>query len=484
MRKPLPKSPLAAALGTALLISGCAIGPDFLRPASPLPERYEASAEGSGEAAAATPAAPVHAQWWTLFDDAYLNTLMTQALENNQDLLAAAARMEAAQAAAREAGADYYPGVNLDASSVRSRTSGETANGKNMGATTSTNRRVALGVSYELDIWGRIRRSNEAARAQALSSTFARDALRLSLAGQVADEYLNLRALDAELQVTRETLESQAETLKIVRARVDAGADSALELSQAQASYANAQAQLNQLQRQRALSEHQLGLLAGQPSLKVPGGDFRKLPLPPLPPVGLPSSLLEARPDVRQAEETLVAANARIGVAKAAYFPSISLTGLLGSESASLSNLFIHNSSIWSYGAALAMPIFNAGKTAAQVDQATAGQKEALANYLKTVQTSFREVKDALVTLKEYSEEEIALAAQVDASRQALNIAKARYEAGYVGFLSVLDSQRTYNSAQLLYLELRKNRLSAAVDLFKALGGGWQEEAAQAPAAE
>ncbi len=475
MRKPLLKAPLAAALSSALFMAGCAIGPDFMRPDNGLPERYEASAETS-DAASTTPAAPVHAEWWTLFDDAYLNTLMTQALENNQDLMAAAARMEAAQAASREAWADYVPSVDLNASSTRSRTSGDTASGRTQGSTTSTDRRVAMGISYELDIWGRIRRSNEAARATALSSEFARDALRLSLAGQVTDEYLTLRALDAELQVTRETLDSQAETLKIVRARVDAGADSPLELAQAQASYANAQAQLNQLQRQRALSEHQLGLLTGQPALKVTTGEFKKLPLPPLPPVGLPSSLLEARPDVRQSEELLVAANARIGVAKAAYFPTISLTGLLGSESASLSNLFSGSAAIWSYGAALAMPIFNAGKTGAQVDQATAAQKEALANYRMTVQTSFREVKDALVTLKEYSEEEIALATQVDASRQALDISKARYEAGYVSFLTVLDSQRTFNNAQLLYLELRKNRLSAAVDLFKALGGGWKQE--------
>lgn len=467
------KARLALAVGTALLLSGCAVGPDFLRPQSSLPEQYSEVPAASAKAEAA---APVNPEWWKLFEDATLDALIAQALVNNQDLQAAIARLEAADAAAREAGADRFPAVNLNGSSIRSRSSGETANGQRMGAMTSTTRHAALGINYELDLWGRIRRSTEAARAQALASQFSRDAVRLSLTGQIADEYLALRSLDAQLQATQETLDSRQQSLKIVQARLDAGAASAVELSQAQGALSAAQAQWNQLRRQRGISENQLGLLTGTPGLKVRVGDFRKLPLPPLPPVGLPSSLLEARPDVRQAEEQLVAANARIGVAKAAFFPSISLTGLLGSESAALSNLFTSNAAIWSFGASLAMPIFDAGRTGARVDQASAQQKEAVANYQKTLQTAFKEVSDALLSLKEYNEEEIALATQVDASEQSLKLAQARYEAGYTGYLEVLDSQRSLNNAQLLYLAGRKNRLSAAVDLFKALGGGWQPE--------
>ena len=251
----------------------------------------------------------------------------------------------------------------------------------NQGGATYDNNRVAATLSYELDLWGRIRRSNEAARAEALASRFGRDSLRLTLVGQVTNEYLNLRSLDGQIEVTAQTLESRKQALKIVQARLDAGSASGLELAQAESALNGAQAQWSQLQRLRALSESQIGLLSGQPGLKISATGLDKLPLPPTPPAGLPSALLEARPDIRQAEEKLVAANARIGVAKAAYYPTISLTGLFGSESMALSNLFTSGAGIWSAAAGLAMPIFDAGRTGARVDQATAVQKESLANY-------------------------------------------------------------------------------------------------------
>lgn len=484
MTKP-SMNPLALSLGTALLLSGCALGPDFLRPGSSLPEQYRdaptASPAANPAADATVSANPaVNPDWWKLFSDPMLDELVAQALENNQDLQAAVARMEAAEAAAREARAEFFPAVDLSGSSSRNRSSGETVAGQNTGGSVTANdRRMALGINYELDLWGRIRRSNEAARAMALSSQFGRDALRISLSSQVANTYLSLLSLDAQLQTTRETLQSREQTLKIVRARLDAGTASALDLAQAESAVAAAQAQVNQLRRERGVGETQLALLTGKPGLKLVPGDFARLPMPPMPPVGLPSSLLEVRPDVRQAEEQLVAANARIGMARSAFFPTISLTGLLGSESASLSNLFSSSASIWSYGAALAMPIFDGGRTGARVDQATAAQKEAVANYQKTLQTAFKEVSDALIRLKEYSEEEIALATQVDTAQRSLKLAQTRYEAGYSGFMEVLDSQRSLNSAQMLYLAGHKNSLSAAVDLFKALGGGWRPEAVE-----
>lgn len=466
------KARLAAALSAALALSGCAVGPDYLRPSNWLPDAF-----GARATAQATPEQadnqPVNAEWWTLFDDPTLNGLIKQTLDANQDLQAAVARLEAAEAAAREAGADILPRLDLGASSSQNRSSGQTFSGQRTGAATYGNRRVAGALSYELDLWGRIRRNNEAARADALASRFGRDALRLTLTGQVAGEYLSLRSLDAQLAVTRDTLDSREKSLKIVQARMDAGSASALELAQAESARAAAQAQANQLKRQRALSESQLALLAGQPGLQIPPADLNRLPLPPIPPAGLPSTLLEARPDIRQAEERLIAANARIGVAKAAYFPTISLTGNLGSESMALTNLFGSNAGIWSAAVGLAMPIFDAGRTTARVDQATASQKENLANYRKTVQTAFKEVNDALVGLRELAEEDAANTAQMQAARRAQELAQARYEAGYVGFLDVLDAQRTANSAQLAYLGSRRNRLAAAVDLFKALGGGW-----------
>jgi len=472
LNKSASKIRLAAALTAAMLLNGCAVGPDYLRPSAWLPDYFKdappvAIAEARSEA-------PVNPEWWTLFGDSTLNNLIQQALDANQDLQAAIARLEAAEGAAREAGADYYPNVSLGTSNGRNQSSGETFSGKRVGSGTYSNHRAALSLSYEVDLWGRVRRSNEAARAEALASRFGRDSIRLTLLGQVANEYLALRSNDAQLAVTQDTLNSREKSLKIVQARLDAGSASALELAQAENAYAAAQSQWSQVKRLRAISESQIGLLTGQPGLKIASGQLEQLPLPPTPPAGLPSTLLEARPDVRQAEEKLIAANARIGVAKAAYFPTISLTGMYGSESMALSNLFTGNAGIWSTALGLSMPIFDAGRTGARVDQATAAQKESLANYRKTLQSAFKEVNDALVNLKEYADVETANAAQVTAARRALELSQARYEAGYAGFMDVLDSQRTTNLAQLEYLNSRKNRLGAAVDLFKALGGGWQ----------
>lgn len=468
--KPPMKIGLFSVLTATALLAGCAVGPDYARPSATLPEDYS---QAIPEARAA---APVNPEWWMLFGDQGLNALVQQALDANQDLQAAIARLEAAEAGAREAGAGYYPAVDLGAATSRQGTSGVTYNGQRMGGATYDNRRAALSLSYEIDLWGRIRRQNEAAGAEALASRFARDSVRLALIGQVANEYLTLRSHDAEVAVSQETVTSRENTLRIVQARLDAGSSSALELAQAENSLATAQSQLSQLKRLRALSENQIALLTGQPGLRIPA-NLTPLPLPPVPPAGLPSTLLEARPDVRQAEEKLVAANARIGVAKAAYFPAISLTGVYGSESMALSNLFTGPAGIWSAALGLSMPIFDAGRTGARVDQATAGQKESLAAYRKTMQTAFKEVNDALASLRELAAEETANVAQLEAARRALKLSQARYEAGYSGFLEVLDAQRTTNIAQLTYLNSRKNRLGAAVDLFKALGGGWREDA-------
>ena len=471
-KRPPMKIGLFSMLTATIVLAGCAVGPDYKRPDPTLPESYGAAAE----AVPATAAAAVNPEWWMLFGDAGLDQLVQQALAANQDLQAAIARLEAAEAYAREVGADYYPTLNLEGASSRNRSSGETYAGQNSGgAATFNNRRVNGALSYELDLWGRIRRQNEAAGAEALASRFARDAIRLTLIGQVSSEYLALRSHDAEIAVSQNTVASREATLRIVRARLEAGNASGLEVAQAENTLAAAQSQLAQLKRLRGLSENRLGVLTGQPGLRIPAGDFAKLPLPPTPPEGLPSSLIEARPDVRQAEEKLVAANARIGVAKAAYFPTISLTGIYGSESMALANLFTGSAVVWSAAVGLSMPIFDAGRTGARVDQASAAQKEALANYRMTMQTAFREVADALVSLRDLAEEEQANIAQLESARRSLKLSQARYEAGYSGFLDVLEAQRTSNIAELTYLNSRKNRLTAAVDLFKALGGGWRE---------
>ena len=461
-----PRAPLALATLTMALAGCAALGPDYQRPAATLPGAYT-------EAGRAEAPAPVERDWWKLFKDPVLDDLMAKALGANLDLQAAVARVEEAEAAAREAGAALTPSVDLDAGAKRIRSS--TVTGMPVPKYRSSHT-LGLSTAFELDFWGRLRRTKEAARAQALASHHARDTVQLSLAGLVANGYLALRALDAELAVSRESLASRESTLKIVGSRVEAGLASPLDLRQAEGALAAVQAQIAALRQQRAVTEHQLALLTATPDLKIAAGDLRQLPLPPVPPAGLPSSLLESRPDLRQAEEELVANNARIGVAKAALYPTISLTGSLGAESKQLSDLFSGGARTWTLGLGLMQPLFDAGANEARVDQASARQKQSVAAYQKAVQTAFKEVNDALVGLRENGEAETAQEARVAAADQALKLAKDRYEAGYSGYLEVLDAQRTVNDARQAAITTRESRLAAAVDLFKALGGGWKQE--------
>lgn len=477
MSRPASHAPFTLSQGlvatlTLLALAGCAVGPDYKRPEATLPEAYVASTE-------AAPAAqvPVEKEWWKLFQDATLNDLVRQAQEHNHDLLLAVAQVEEAEGLAREAGAAFFPQIDANASGGRNEISMKTdplpaANTQRL----RDSRKASLSTSFEIDVWGKLRRANEAARAQLLSSRYAKDTVELSVASLVTNAYLTLRAADADLALTRNTVTTREKALDIVKSKQEAGSASPLDIHQAEGTLATAQAQAASLRRQRAVAETQLALLTGKPDLKIAAGDLRQLPLPPVPPAGLPSSLLEARPDIRQAEETLVAANAKIGVAKAALYPSLSLTGSLGSESAALTNLFTSAAGAWSLGLAATMPIFDFGRNAARIDQATAKQKQALISYQKTVQTAFKEVNDALVGLRENGEGEQAQEKRVQATQKTLELAQLRYEAGYSAFLEVLDAQRSANDALLDYVSTRQARLTSAVDLFKALGGGWKDD--------
>ena len=452
----------------ALALAGCAVGPDYVRPASPLPAAY-GEAQPAGQ-----PAAAVNARWWTLFQDATLDGLVDQALNNNADLRQAIARVDQAEAAAREAGAAFFPQIDASAGATNSKASTKSASFFPGLPTIRRSRSAALTTSYEADVWGRVRRSTEASRATLLASEYSRDAIRLSVAGLVASGYLSLRAYDAMLAVNAETLRTREESLKLVRTRTAAGLTSALDAYQAEGALAAAQAQLSDLRRLRSLAEHQLALLTGNPDLKVPAGDLAQLPLPPLPPAGLPSDLIEARPDVRQAEAELIAANAQIGIAKAGYYPRFTLTGSLGSESRTLADLFGAGSSTWALGLGLLMPVLDFGRTAARVDQAKAINQQSLVAWQNALQVAYKEVRDALVSLRENGEAEAAQATRVDRARKALELSRIRYEAGYVGYLEVLDAQRTLNDAEQAAIAVRQDRLASAVGLFKALGGGWK----------
>jgi multidrug efflux system outer membrane protein len=460
---------MLAAPCAALLLAGCAaLGPDYARPAMNLPGAY------ADAPAHLAPAATVPAEWWKLYGDQRLDALVAGALERNADLRIAVARIEEADANLREAGAALLPEIDLSAVPARSRISNRTASPVPSSVPLVRNDiRLGLGTSFEIDFWGKLRRAQEATRALALGSRYARDVVALSVAGLTAQAYFSLRALDTQIAVSGASLESRGETLQMVRRRAQGGVASDLELNQAALARADAATQLNELQRQRTLVEHQLAALTGRLDLALPAGDLGALPLPPLPPAGLPSSLLERRPDVRQAEQQLVASNAQIGIARAAMFPTISLTSYYGGQSAALSNLLDSGARIWSLGFGLALPVFDSGRHAARAEAAEARQRQALAAYQKSAETAFREVADALVTAKQTAAAEDDQQARVQAARNVLRLARVRYEAGYSAYLEVLDAQRTANAAELAFAAHRLARLAASVDLMKALGGGW-----------
>jgi multidrug efflux system outer membrane protein len=297
----------------------------------------------------------------------------------------------------------------------------------------------------------------------------------LTLEGAVAQAYFALRSLDAQIAVLDSSIKVRRESLEIARARLDAGLAPELDVYQAEGALADALVQRREAGRTRALVEHQLGQLSGRLDLALAAGDLFKLPLAPVPPAGLPSALLDRRPDIRQAEAVLVAANAQIGIARAALFPTISLTASGGVQSAQFADLVGGPGAvIWSLGFALAQPIFDGGRRSARVDQARARREQAVAGYQKAVETGFREVADALVNVQQSGESESELDTRLRAARNALELSNARYQAGYSPYLEVLDAQRTANDAELAYVRNRQARLAFSVDLMKALGGGWQ----------
>lgn len=465
----------------AVLLAGCkAVGPDYQREQLNLPTQYTEQLNiGAQYAEAIDPAqSKISNTWWTLYQDQVLNDLVSKALQNNTDIKLAVARIEEADAVAREVGAALYPQVDLNAGASRTRVTGAGANPV-FGSNPRNNYKAQLGTSFEIDFWGKFSRAKESARAQALSTRYAKDTVALSLSGLVASNYLVLRSLDAQIAISQDNLKSRDASLALTKRRLEGGVASALDVHQAEVASANLTAQLAELARQRALNLHQLAVLTGDLALNVAVADINALPVPPTPPAGLPSSLLEARPDVRQAEEQMIAANANIGVAKAALYPSISLTASLGGESLSLGDILKSAARIWSGGVSLNLPIFDSGRLNSRVEQASAKQKQALAKYESAVQTAFKEVNDALVNLRQNTERETALNQSQVAAKQALEISTNRYQSGYSAYLEVLDSQRVYNDATLAYVQSRQARLVATVDIFKALGGGWQSAAEQ-----
>ena len=456
-----------------LFLVGCkALGLDYKRAESSLPAVYSEPEYPQNRASGDTQPDLIK-QWWTHYQDKKLNELVDLALQNNTNIQLATARIEEADAVLRGVGASLYPEVHLSGGASRNKI---TELGANPTFTNPihNNYTIGLNTSYEIDFWGKITRAKEAARASALGSRDAKETVELSLIGLVASNYLQLRSLEAQIVVTKDNQKSRSESLDLTKRRLAGGVASSLEVSQAEVALSNLDAQLIELNRQRALNLHQLAILTGVLDLKLETADIRELPMPPEPPAGLPSSLLENRPDIREAEQNLIAENAQIGIAKAALYPSISLTGIFGGESLELGDILKSDARIWTLGLGLDLPIFDAGKRQSRVEQVTAQQKQALAQYQTAIQNAFREVNDALVNRRLNTELELAFTSSAVSAKNAERIAENRYKSGYSSYLDVLDAQRTYNFASIASIQAKQASFLATVELFKALGGDWR----------
>jgi multidrug efflux system outer membrane protein len=482
MFKPLVKTVLAAALSAALAACGT-VGSDFVAPKGIEAPAFRDSAAQQGESAR------LPAQWWTVFGDPALDTLEQRALRDNPNVKAAAQRLLQAQAQLGVTRASQLPSVNASAGVSNSRTSAESSQGIAFGhrAIEGNNYAIGANFSYELDLWGRVRRVVEAADAQALAAQDDRDGVLLMLSGQVASAYWSLRGLDAELAILSNALATRRESQQLVEARFNAGLSNELDVSRARIERANAEADLHGVQRERNLVEHGLAILVGasptEPvALGTPGG---ALPQPPAIPVGLPASLLGQRPDLAASVAGLKAANAQVGVAEGAFYPSLSLTGNFGYASESLGNLARGSARQFSFGPlALSLPVFDAGRNRANLALSKARYEEALANHEGRLLTALREVQDALSDVRERQQQGEVQAQAQQAAARAVLVAQARYERGVSTYLDVTDAQRSALAADRAAAQIRTQRLLAAVAVARALGGGWTQQAPLATIAQ
>ncbi len=451
-----------AVLGVAL--AGCSLVPEYQRPAAPVPGQFP----GADKAAAT--AVP---KWQDYFRDPELHKLIAAALEHNRDMQAALARVEEARALAGVARADRFPTVNGQVSGNRARTPWDLSG---TGQTRISSRYdVNLGITaFELDFWGRVAALSQAARAQYLATDEAAKSFRISLISSVADTWFQLGELDERERQAKEILQNREDSLTLVRKRREAGLASDLDVLAAEGIAESVRVQQSELKRQRAQLENALNLLTGMSvDLPKPVQSASQTPLEDLAP-GLPSEVLLKRPDVRAAEQSLIAANANIGAARAAFFPRISLTAAAGTASSQLSGLFDSNSQAWTFQPALSIPLFDAGRNSANLDLAKARKVEAVANYEKTVQQAFREVADALAARDAYKEQLTAQEANLKAQEGLFNKVKLREKAGVATYLEVLDASRSAFAAEQSMETARRQYLSAQLALYKALGGGEQ----------
>jgi len=445
------------------------VGPDYVRPDMETPSRYRFEDAQARDTANTT--------WWTQFNDRELERLIGIALAENKDLLIAAARVEEYYGRYGAQRGQQFPQAGLQAQGASQRTSRVATPAIPFGDVTVDQYSVDLGLSFEIDLWGRLRRATEAARADLLAVEENRRTVILSLVSAVASSYVSLLDFDRQLEIARETAKSRGDSLRIFELRFKGGVISELELQQVRSEYETAVAAIPQGEKQVAQQENNLsGLLGRNPGPIARGSTLDKLALPAVP-AGLPSDLLERRPDIRQAEQQMVAANARIGVAKAAFYPAISLTGLLGTASSSLSNLFEGAAKTWTYAAAVNQPIFTGGTLLGQLAVSEAQQKQALFSYQRAIQTAFAEVDNSLVDQAKTRERLAAQRRQVEALVRYAHLARLRYDNGYTSYIEVLDAERSLFQSQLQLSQTQGQLFVALINLYKALGGGWVDEA-------
>ncbi|HEV8329230.1 MAG TPA: efflux transporter outer membrane subunit [Nitrospiraceae bacterium] len=466
--QPLLKKFFVLAVPVVLSLAGCAVGPDYQQPPVEIPKNWKEAAPRDAEG---------RARWWEIFDNPELNTLEAQALVANQTLKGAVARVEEARSVARISAADFYPTITFDPAASRQDFSANRLlsipQNNNIGRFASNLFTVPLDLSYEVDVWGRVRRSYEAAKEEAQASAADYQTVLLTLTSDVAQNYFLLRSLDAEIELLKRTVQLRKEALDLVRYRFEGGVANQLELSQAETDLATTQAQAIALEQRRAQLEDALAVLLGKPASEFSMPREPLGVLPPTIPAGLPSDLLERRPDVAQAERLMAASNARIGVAKAAFFPAIQLTGSAGFQSTDLASLFNWESRLWSVGAGLFTPIFEGGRIRANYEATKARYDEAVAQYRQQVLLAFRDVEDALAGIRVLADETQAQARAVTSARKTTELATMRYREGLSNYLEVVDAQRTQLDNERTAVQILGQRFASSVLLVKALGGGW-----------
>ena len=459
------------AMAIVSLPAGCAtLGPNYARPQLPSPGQYR-FVEGAAQAQSLA-----DSPWWQVFDDPVLQALVRDVLANNLDLQVAVARVEEARARAGVAKSFLYPQVDGVASyAVRQASSTQDGSADASDDTTHQSGVYGFQLSWEIDLFGRLRRQHEAALALMLASEQGRRGVLVTLVGDVASNYFLLRELDLQLDIARQTLRLNDETVTYFRNRLDGGVSNRLELDRIQANRALTAAAIPQIEQQIALVENALSLLLGRPPAPVgrerlADGDAVPPPIPP----GLPASLIERRPDVVHAEQILVAANADIGAAKALFFPAISLTGFLGGVSGDLTKFLGGDGAVWSAGAGLLQPVFQAGRIRRNLEVMQARYREALAAYRKAALNGYREVANALVTIQKLAEVRVQRQVGVTALHDASDLARARYESGLASYIEILTADQELFQQQLLLAQTRGAELRARTELYRTLGGGWQ----------